>query len=486
MITTEFQTKGVGKAAKELEDGGKKARIFSKGLRGIKAAGSVAMGAISMLSAGLGVFGVVIDVIMLALAGLELAGIDPIKSLDRAFHPAKAHAEDVAKAISDITKESEKLEKSLDKNVILNGKVKKNDKTVADLNESFEKAKPEDGSNELEESDFNAIKKKYNKLAKDNGLKLGIEFNNADLIKDQLEAINGQVAALKRQDAGKALDGLVDEAKQLGELSKNSSLESLNGDYASKKKALEEEYEISKKDHDNGIFTGEAWDKYEKQYKKEVDELNSTYETGTKLAEAWSSKNGKAITKAWNTQTKAIRDHVKSITSALNSDTFSTEDIKSMDSDQLNQLQLAQGTVLHNYKQQESIIDSINKKRKSGEELNTAELKFLASQSEGLQGVAKDTNSWSESQVQAYDQLTSKMNENKEAAVNRMKTILEANGILGKDQEDLIAAYQKSNSEYIKLMAEQGDVGKALLNVSAEFAGKYGKNWGDALASILL
>lgn len=484
VITTEFQTKGAGKTARELENNTKKVRIFSKGLRGIKAAGSVAMGAISMLSAGLGVFGVVIDVIMLALAGLELAGIDPIKSLDRAFHPAKAHAEDVAKAISDITKESEKLEKSLDKNVILNGKVKKNDKTVADLNESFEKAKPEDGSNELEESDFNAIKKKYNKLAKDNGLKLRIEFNNADLIKDQLEAINGQVAALKRQDAGKALDGLVDEAKQLGELSKNSSLESLNGDYASKKKALEEEYEISKKDHDNGIFTGEAWDKYEKQYKKEVDELNSTYETGTKLAEAWSSKNGKAITKAWNTQTKAIRDHVKSITSALNSDTFSTEDIKSMDSDQLNQLQLAQGTVLHNYKQQESIIDSINKKRESGEELNTAELKFLASQSEGLQGVAKDTNSWSESQVQAYDQLTSKMNENKEAAVNRMKTILEANGILGKDQEDLIAAYQKSNSEYIKLMAEQGDVGKALLNVSAEFAGKYGKDWGDALASI--
>lgn len=483
-ITTKVEVKGAENAANKLKNTTKASKAAETALKGIKAGASVAMGAISMLSAGLGVFGVVIDVIMLALAGLELAGIDPIKSLDRAFHPAKAHAEDVAKAISDITKESEKLEKSLDKNVILNGKVKKNDKTVADLNESFEKAKPEDGSNELEESDFNAIKKKYNKLAKDNGLKLRIEFNNADLIKDQLEAINGQVAALKRQDAGKALDGLVDEAKQLGELSKNSSLESLNGDYASKKKALEEEYEISKKDHDNGIFTGEAWDKYEKQYKKEVDELNSTYETGTKLAEAWSSKNGKAITKAWNTQTKAIRDHVKSITSALNSDTFSTEDIKSMDSDQLNQLQLAQGTVLHNYKQQESIIDSINKKRESGEELNTAELKFLASQSEGLQGVAKDTNSWSESQVQAYDQLTSKMNENKEAAVNRMKTILEANGILGKDQEDLIAAYQKSNSEYIKLMAEQGDVGKALLNVSAEFAGKYGKDWGDALASI--
>lgn len=483
-ITTKVEVKGAENAANKLKNTTKASKAAGTALKGIKAGASVAMGAISMLSAGLGVFGVVIDVIMLALAGLELAGIDPIKSLDRAFHPAKAHAEDVAKAISDITKESEKLEKSLDKNVILNGKVKKNDKTVADLNESFEKAKPEDGSNELEESDFNAIKKKYNKLAKDNGLKLRIEFNNADLIKDQLEAINGQVAALKRQDAGKALDGLVDEAKQLGELSKNSSLESLNGDYASKKKALEEEYEISKKDHDNGIFTGEAWDKYEKQYKKEVDELNSTYETGTKLAEAWSSKNGKAITKAWNTQTKAIRDHVKSITSALNSDTFSTEDIKSMDSDQLNQLQLAQGTVLHNYKQQESIIDSINKKRKSGEKLNTAELNFLASQSEGLQGVAKDTNSWSESQVQAYDQLTSKMNENKEAAVNRMKTILEANGILGKDQEDLIAAYQKSNSEYIKLMAEQGDVGKALLNVSAEFAGKYGKDWGDALASI--
>lgn len=499
VITTEFQTKGVGKAAKELEDGGKKARIFSKGLRGIKAAGSVAMGAISMLSAGLGVFGVVIDVIMLAMAGLELAGVDPWKSIERAINPAKAAAEDYKKTIDEVNKSSSELAKETKANPITNGKFTKNKGKQDSLDEqlkSVQERGAQTGKFEFNTEEFDKFKKDFNNFAKDNKLPLRVTVNNYDSIVEQMQRLknlmqdvqfkqlNDLTTKLNKNSAkadkaiitksgnfDKALTQVKDYQKELDKLKAKEALTYLpnTSDISGVNNMRMSKSEIDKK----------------------ISELKEEYSKGTKLTEVLNTKAGKQYKEAWSEALseakKAIEETRETLAQGglgegqeLSSNIKRLGDTKD-GKKKVDYMQAAQAMNVQQYGRQEQIISRIQEKLSNGQKLSDKEVEILSQQNAQLKEI--DQNSWGVEQtqaaVQAADELKNKTKEGADKQKEYMASILTGAGVSKKKIEELNSAYEAGGSAYVKAMGQLGEAGEKALGITADFKARYKDAFGE-------
>lgn len=499
VITTEFQTKGAGKTARELENNTKKVRIFSKGLRGIKAAGSVAMGAISMLSAGLGVFGVVIDVIMLALAGLELAGVDPWKSIERAINPAKAAAEDYKKTIDEVNKASSELAKETKANPITNGKFTKNKGKQDSLDEqlkSVQERGAQTGKFEFNTEEFDKFKKDFNNFAKDNKLPLRVTVNNYDSIVEQMQRLknlmqdvqfkqlNDLTTKLNKNSAkadkaiitksgnfDKALTQVKDYQKELDKLKSKEALTYLpnTSDISGVNNMRMSKSEIDKK----------------------ISELKEEYSKGTKLTEVLNTKAGKQYKEAWSEALseakKAIEETRETLAQGglgegqeLSSNIKRLGDTKD-GKKKVDYMQAAQAMNVQQYGRQEQIISRIQEKLSNGQKLSDKEVEILSQQNAQLKEI--DQNSWGVEQtqaaVQAADELKNKTKEGADKQKEYMASILTGAGVSKKKIEELNSAYEAGGSAYVKAMGQLGEAGEKALGITADFKARYKDAFGE-------
>lgn len=493
VITTEFQTKGVGKAAKELEDGGKKARIFSKGLRGIKAAGSVAMGAISMLSAGLGVFGVVIDVIMLAMAGLELAGVDPWKSIERAINPAKAAAEDYKKTIDEVNKASSELAKETKANPITNGKFTKNKEKQDSLDEqlkSVQERGAQTGKFEFNTEEFDKFKKDFNKFAKDNKLNLRVEVNNYDSIVEQMQRLKNIMHDVKFKQLNDLTTKLNKSAVKAGKgvITKSDNFDKALTqvkDYQKELDKLKSKEALTYLPNTSDISGVNDMRMSKAEIDKKISELKEEYTKGTKLTEVLNTKAGKQYKEAWSEALseakKAIEETRETLAQGglgegqeLSSNIKRLGDTKDGKS-KVNYIQAAQAMNVQQYGQQERIISRIQEKLSNGQKLSDKEVEILSQQNAQLKEI--DQNSWGVEQTQAAaqaaDELKNKTKEGADKQKEYMAAILTGAGVSKKKIEDLTKAYEAGGSSYIKAMSSLGEAGEKALGITADFKARY-------------
>lgn len=497
VITTEFQTKGVNKAAKELEKGTEKTRIFSKGLRGIKTAGSVAMGAISMLSAGLGIFGVVIDVIMLAMAGLELAGVDPWKSIERAINPAKAAAEDYKKTIDEVNKASSELAKETKANPITNGKFTKNKEKQDSLDEqlkSVQERGAQTGKFEFNTEEFDKFKKDFNKFAKDNKLNLRVEVNNYDSIVEQMQRLKNIMHDVKF----KQLNDLTTKLNKTDtSLSKSVLSDSKNFKTAlNQVNSYTEAYNKLKIASQASNYGGAAIEVNGESVTaanvdKKIKELENEYTKGSKLTEVLNTKAGKQYKEAWSEALaeakKAIEETRETLAQGglgegqeLSSNIKRLGDTKDGKT-KVNYMQAAQAMNVQQYGQQERIISRIQEKLSNGQKLSDREVEILSQQNAQLKEI--DQNSWGVEQtqaaVQAADELKNKTKEGADKQKEYMAAILTGAGVSKKKIEELTNAYEAGGSAYVKAMGQLGEAGEKALGITADFKARYKDAFGE-------
>ena len=436
----------------------------------------------------LGLIPIVGDVV--AVIGLmDAMGIRPWEKLTKGTRSAKDSLSDLRKEIVDLNGAYQKNEKSLGGNSIFNGKAMQYKKEADSMGDVLKKAK-QNGQTQLDDASYQSFKAKYNAIAKQNHLKLRITLNNYDSLKEQLDSLNSSLKDIARTNVDKGVKKVKSEVSGLGKLNGKKLIDNLMGsdqEYTNKLGRIQAAIKAQKTTMEVQGVSKEGKARLA-GYRQQIDELNKSYQTGTKNAELWSSKAGKAITDQWDKQTKSIRTHMKSLSDAINSDMFNKTDFEYMSKSSRNHAQVAEGGSLEKLGQKQRLIDGINKKLASGGKLNMEELKYLADQNSSLAGKSQNTSKWSAAEKQAAQSVTQsygqELQKQKAAQEGHMRDILAASGKSVDAQNKIIAAYEKGGASYIKLMANQGNLGKSMLNVSAQFAQQYGKNWGKAYQQI--
>lgn len=439
----------------------------------------------------LGLIPIVGDVI--AVIGLmDAMGIRPWEKLTQHVETTKDHVSSLRKELVDLNNTYQKNEKALGNNSLFNGKAIGYKKTADSLGETLNKAR-KNGQTQLDEATYKDFKSKYNSIAKQNHLKLRITLNNYDSLKEQLDSLNASLKDIARTNMDKGVRKINSEVSGLGKLNGKKVVDNLLGsdqDYNKKANAIKRQIEFVEKSvagHDSG-WTKAKGAKQIAEYKNALDQLKQSYQTGAKNAEIWSSKAGKAISDQWDRQTKSVRTHMSSISDAINKGLYNKTDFQYMSKASRTKATVAEGGSLEKLGQKQRLIDGINKKLASGGRLNMEELKYLADQNSSLAGKSQNTSKWSEAEKKAAQSVTQsygqELQKQKVAQEGHMRDILAASGKSVDAQNKIIAAYEKGGASYIKLMAKQGNLGKSMLNVSAQFAQQYGSNWGKAYQKI--
>ncbi len=459
------------------------ASLFSKALTGAKIAGRG-------LLAALGPIGAAIDIITLALAALKLMGIDPIKDIKNAAHAGEIELKNMSKELNTLNNANLKLGKSISKNPVFNGDAIKSNKKLSSITSDFNKLTPK--NNKIDDSSFQKIKSEYNSIAKKNGIDLRIRFNNYDLIKAQLANLKGQLRDVNRTKLDIGTKQVTKELQNMGKIGSknniNKLLSSFNGSKVSDK--LDQAYYARqslaqiKQQHAGGQLDDGVYKRKVAEIKAQIKDLENTQLRGTNLAKTWSSKQGQQITEAWNNVSTNIRKQMTGLGKSLDSGMFDSSDFSSMSKGQLQQMTVAQGQVLHQYSNQKDMLNDINDVRKKGGKLTAEQLTFLASQGKQYQNLTADTRQWSSSQASAVGKLGGKLNENKKAAEEQLKTILMTNGMSASSAEETAAAYAKSGKAYVQQLEKQGKLGQAMLGVTQEFKSAYGSGWKKDLADL--
>ncbi len=495
VVTTEFKTKGTRESIE-------KTSRLSKSLNGIKKAGSVAMGAISVLSAGLGIFGVILDVIMVAMAGLELIGVDPWKAIERAINPAKAAAEDYKKTIDGVTEANKALRKETDANPITNKKFIKGKKKMDNLDEQLEsvqKRGAETGDYSFNTDEFDKFKKDFNQFAKDNKLPIRVSINNYDSIVEQMQRLKTLMHDVQYKQLNDLTTKLNKTDSSLDKvlMSDSKNFETALGQAKSYSKELSD-LNDKKKSLEAIVSSGSGGAQYGAQAGKELDEidekidkLKETYKKGSKLTEVLNTKAGKQYKEAWNDALSAAKEAIEGIRETieqggmgegqeLSSNVKRLGDSKN-GKEKVQYVQASQAMNLQQYGQQERIISRIQEKLSAGQQLTEQEVKVLAKQNSQLKEI--DQSKWGAEQIQeatqAADELKNKTKENADKQREYMEAILTGAGVSKAKFKELMDAYEAGGSSYIKAMSSLGEAGEKALGITADFKARYKDAFGE-------
>ncbi len=499
VITTHFKTEGAEKTGKDIENNTKKLSRFKSGLSGIKKAGSIAMGAISMLSAGLGIFGVVIDVVMLAMAGLELVGVDPWNAIARAINPAKAAAEDYKKAIDGVTEANKALRKETDANPITNKKFIKGKKKMDSLDEQLESVQnrgAETGQYAFNTDEFDKFKKDFNQFAKENKLPIKITVNNYDSIVEQMQRLK----TLMQDVRYKQMNDLTTKLNKVdSSLDKVALSDSKNFDTAVEqtKSYTKELDKLKKKKKELGnVNLSDGAGEYNKagteigNIDKKISELKDTYRSGYKLTEVLNEKAGKQYKKAWDDAVSAAKEAIEGMRETLESGGLGEGKELSANINKLRHsengeekvkyAQASQAMTLQQYGEQERILSRIQEKLSMGQQLSDQELEVLGKQNSQLKEM--DQSTWGSDQIQqatqAADELKNETIEGKKKQEEYMEAVLTGAGVSKVKFHELIEAYEAGGSSFIKAMSSLGEAGEKALGITADFKARYKDTFG--------
>lgn len=317
----------VTRAANGANNLGKQAEGAANATSKLSKAWGVAKGVLGVAGSLMGGVGLALDGITIGMGVLSAMGVDPIKMMDKAFHPAKYAAQAFNNEIGKTVASIEKTNTAIDNNGIVSGKLKKNLQTVKDLQTEVQSAGT-DGNGNINDGSFKDIKKKYNALAKANGLELRIgDDKNAQVIQQKMAAMNGAMKQVKVEDAQKLGNSVQKQIRNVNKALKAdniSKLLSTNSDAAKEISKIKDKY---RNYSGNGLAMGTKGDfSKDKRYKN----LEDKFRFGQNAASVWNSRAGKQIQDAVNKAQAGIRKAMSSMGDALADGTISKSELMNM------------------------------------------------------------------------------------------------------------------------------------------------------------
>ena len=487
---TEKAGNSIKNVGKEAADTGKKigdtANTMKKGTRIMGALGSAA----SIAASFLGPIGLIADGIGLALGVLELTGAKPFETIMRAIDPTRAAMDDLNKATKAYNKTVNETSQNLKGNDVYNGKVADTLKNTKDFGKFIDKntITNDDGTKQLGKTAFQEFKAKFNKEAKENGLKIRIKSNNIEVMQDAVNTFNAQ---LRTKSINNAIRGAKEYRKEI------SAIKNLTNDSGLKKLwATQKGYH----DFDKEIRLAKYNAEHPTGYQTNVDGANSPqtkaqiralkrqqaeqerdFRVGAAADRMWNSKAGRQRIAQVNKANRTIQSQMSGLAKTINSGYFEKADYMSLGTDFRQQATVAEGRNLHYWTKQRSMIDDINKRLNNSKDLTRQQRDYLAKQGGSLATISRHYKDITSEQKEQIQQLNGQVDKRIQTRSDRLRDILSADGVSKQKQDEIISKMGGSNSQYVEQMGAYGTVGAAVLGVGAKYQNQYGSQWNTAL-----
>ena len=434
----------------------------------------VAKGVFGVAGAAMGGVGLALDGLTIGMGVLGMMGIDPVKSIARAFNPAKANAQDFAKELKSIHSTVGDVNKSLSGNVLFNGTARKSKASVSGLNEMLKKAT----GNQLDSQSYKRFKSSFNAIAKANGLKFRAEGNNVELLKAQMADLASGIHEVNLKDVVSGVEGLNKLDKQFKKLNSSGLRSKMFGSdkgYVKKKNRLDSDYKNAMGDQ---FMSVSAKRKAKSQYERKLADLNRNQwikSRGTDEYNAWADQ--------YDATASSIRAKVGNLAKVLNSGVFKKSDLAQMSNNQLRALQTAQTVNLQKaarankmWKDVNGVLEGNNKYAAQQGKLTREQQRWLSKNVKGLEGVSKDTSKWSSAQKQAFREYSKGLQNNLRNQRSRMVDLLEAQGMSHSAAVKQARSLDGTGLKYISALGNNSN-SAALLNVDADYHSLYGSKW---------
>ena len=422
----------------------------------------------------IGGVGLALDGITIGMGVLGAMGIDPIKSISRAFNPAKANAEDFSKSLGDIHSNIGKINKSLDGNVIFNGTARSSKSTMSSLNSMLKNA----SGNQLDKDSYAQFKKRFNAIAKANGLDYRASGNNVELLRDQMKDLRTGVKDATIKDIVSGVNGLGKLGKQFKKINSESFKESMlgtNKNYLNKKKKLDKELSDIQGDQ---FTTQDQKVKAKKDYQRKLAKLNADQfrkMRGTDEYNAWADQ--------YDSAASSIRAKFSKLSGALKAGVFTKSDYGQMSNNQLRTLQTAQTVNVQQaarankiWKEVNGVLQGNNKYAAQQGKLTREQQQWLSKNVKGLEGVSKNTAKWSNEQKQAFEKYGQSVAKNLSTQKKRLAEILEAQGYSRSTAKRQVDKLDGTGTRYAQALGNNTNAA-ALMNVDADYQALYGDKW---------
>ena len=425
----------------------------------------VAGRAVGIAGKVVGGLGLAIDGATISMGVLEMLGVHPWEMIQKAMNPAVAASQSFSKSMDNIHTGIQRVNSSLDSNMIFNGQAVKSHEGLNDLSKSLSGVSK--GVNELSKSDWSKFKSSFNAIAKANGSDLRATTNNVEILKDQLSALKEAAHETDLRQFRKGVNDLDKLDRQGSKLDSTKNLDKMVN----------------------------AQKGYQEAIKKLQSKMGTTLDSGTDWNAERAKIYAKYARKARNSDEyqqwaqnyedygDSVREQYRGLRKSLNSGVFSKQDFKGMTRNQLNRLGSAQSVNLQEAARAMKIWNDVNGVLKSNNaaaskqrNLTRDQQKYLAENVKGLSGITRNTKKWTSAQKTAFADAKKDFQANLKQQQGRMRDILMANGYSRTAANNRVKKFDGSGSSYVGIMGNQVN-GRELLNVDPDYYMTYGKTW---------
>ena len=448
----------IGKMNKTTVQGAGAVRVLGKAF-------NVAKGAIGVVGAAMGPIGVALDYVTIASGALEMVGVHPWEMIQKAMNPAVAASQSFSKSMDNIHTGIQRVNSSLDSNMIFNGQAVKSHEGLNDLSKSLSGVSK--GVNELSKSDWSKFKSSFNAIAKANGSDLRATTNNVEILKDQLSALKEAAHETDLRQFRKGVNDLGKLDRQGSKLDSTKNLDKM----VNAQKGYQDAIKELQSKMGTTLDSGTDWNaERAKIYAKYARKARNSDEY-----QQWAQN--------YEDYGDSVREQYRGLRNSLNSGVFSKQDFKGMTRNQLNRLGSAQSVNLQEAARAMKIWNDVNGVLKSNNaaaskqrNLTRDQQKYLAENVKGLSGITRNTKKWTSAQKTAFADAKKDFQANLKQQQGRMRDILMANGYSRTAANNRVKKFDGSGSSYVGIMGNQVN-GRELLNVDPDYYMTYGKTW---------
>lgn len=425
----------------------------------------VAGRAVGIAGKVVGGLGLAIDGATISMGVLEMLGVHPWEMIQKAMNPAVAASQSFSKSMDNIHTGIQRVNSSLDSNMIFNGQAVKSHEGLNDLSKSLSGVSK--GVNELSKSDWSKFKSSFNAIAKANGSDLRATTNNVEILKDQLSALKEAAHETDLRQFRKGVNDLDKLDRQGSKLDSTKNLDKM----VNAQKGYQEAIKNLQSRMGTTLDSGTDWNaERAKIYAKYARKARNSDEY-----QQWAQN--------YEDYGDSVREQYRGLRKSLNSGVFSKQDFKGMTRNQLNRLGSAQSVNLQEAARAMKIWNDVNGVLKSNNaaaskqrNLTRDQQKYLAENVKGLSGITRNTKKWTSAQKTAFADAKKDFQANLKQQQGRMRDILMANGYSRTAANNRVKKFDGSGSSYVGIMGNQVN-GRELLNVDPDYYMTYGKTW---------
>lgn len=471
--------------------------LSGKGLLGnipllSKGGGKLFNGMAGGLTTVIGLFGKFVpwlNIAMLAMAGLEMMGVDVFGGLAKVINDMGGGLNKTKRKVKEYRTEQEKLNEAVSDGLDserqyqkFQGEKKELDKLIESKKKAIEQEKelakqegrkPKKQAVALTDEEFVDQKKAIENLAGEYGLDITVDSNNLDEVLEKMALVEKTANRINQEKVEKLNESVSKSSKYTGK----DRIDEIKSDYEptiGSEDQQEKDLALWNQKIQEGTMT----------YKEMADNLSqrmreNMYTTDQKM---WDSKDAKLIEEE---NQKRMSDMLKQRDQLVDA---SKDGVlpKNLNKESV-RLMASEIQSLTDKKKQ---IDGVNEAIKNGLPLTQEQHQLIKTlDADGkYQNITNETSNWGEKTEEITQKLKNLKEEMNKTSGNVENSIRErakdSLGLEGKDLDEFLNSMKGAKADYVRELADWGEQGASILGASQQFLERTGENWGEVLGGM--